>query len=103
MNLSPPVNLEVGTGSAAGGPPATRTVPGLYSLRVNEVIISPDTYRKPLSTNALELVHVLEGTVYASVEAIQVATKQAFTDRREQLPSRHVGCDGRPFVLTGNP
>ncbi|WP_223651257.1 helix-turn-helix domain-containing protein [Hymenobacter psoromatis] len=34
-----------------------------YSLRVNEVIISPDTYRKPLSTNALELVHVLEGTV----------------------------------------
>ena len=34
-----------------------------YSLRVNEVIISPSTYRKPLSTNALELVHVLEGTV----------------------------------------
>ena len=34
-----------------------------YSLRVNEVLISPDTYRKPLSTNALELVHVLQGTV----------------------------------------
>ncbi|QKG55757.1 helix-turn-helix transcriptional regulator [Hymenobacter sp. BRD128] len=34
-----------------------------YTLRVNEVIINPDTYRKPLSTNALELVHVLEGTV----------------------------------------
>jgi len=33
-----------------------------YSLRVN-VLISPDTYRKPLSTNALELVHVLQGTV----------------------------------------
>lgn len=34
-----------------------------YSLRVNEVLILPETYRKPLSTNALELVHVLEGTV----------------------------------------
>lgn len=34
-----------------------------YSLRVNEVLISPNTNRKPLSTNALELVHVLEGTV----------------------------------------
>jgi len=35
-----------------------------YTLRVNEVLISPQTYRKPLSTNALELVHVLEGVVY---------------------------------------
>jgi transcriptional regulator with XRE-family HTH domain len=34
-----------------------------YTLRVNEVIISPNTYRKPLSTNALELVHVLAGVV----------------------------------------
>ena len=34
-----------------------------YSLRVNEVLIGPNTNRKPLSTNALELVHVLEGTV----------------------------------------
>ncbi|TVT39572.1 helix-turn-helix domain-containing protein [Hymenobacter setariae] len=34
-----------------------------YTLRVNEVHISPQTYRKPLSTNALELIHVLEGTV----------------------------------------
>ena len=34
-----------------------------YSLRVNEVLINPHTYRKPLSTNALELVHVLQGTV----------------------------------------
>ena len=34
-----------------------------YTLRVNEVSISPHTYRKPLSTNALELVYVLEGTV----------------------------------------
>ncbi|HET9503638.1 MAG TPA: XRE family transcriptional regulator [Hymenobacter sp.] len=36
---------------------------GAYTLRVNEVHISPQTYRKPLSTNALELLHVLEGTV----------------------------------------
>lgn len=34
-----------------------------YSLRVNQVCINPNTYRKPLSTNALELIHVLEGTV----------------------------------------
>ena len=34
-----------------------------YTLRVNEVIISPHTFRKPLSTNALELVHVLAGSV----------------------------------------
>lgn len=34
-----------------------------YTLRVNEVLISPNISRKPLSTNALELVHVLEGTV----------------------------------------
>ena len=34
-----------------------------YTLRVNEVLINPNTSRKPLSTNALELVHVLEGTV----------------------------------------
>lgn len=34
-----------------------------YTLRVNEIIISPQTYRKPLSTNALELAYVLAGTV----------------------------------------
>jgi transcriptional regulator with XRE-family HTH domain len=34
-----------------------------YSLRVNEVIITPQTKRKPVSTNALELIHVLEGQV----------------------------------------
>lgn len=34
-----------------------------YTLRVNEVLISPQTSRKPLSTNALELIYVLEGTV----------------------------------------
>lgn len=32
-----------------------------YSLRVNEVTIQPHTKRKPVSTNALELIHVLEG------------------------------------------
>jgi len=34
-----------------------------YNLRVNEVLISPLTYRKPISTDALELIHVLKGTV----------------------------------------
>lgn len=44
-----------------------------YSLRVNEVHVSPNTYRKPLSTNALELVHVLEGTVHYGFKDQEVA------------------------------
>jgi len=43
-----------------------------YTLRVNEVHISPQTYRKPLSTNALELIHVLEGTVQYGFKDEQV-------------------------------
>lgn len=43
--------------------------------------------------------HVLEGQSYTVVEAIQTATEQAFAERREQLPSRHVGCEGRPFMM----
>ena len=46
---------------------------GAYSLRVNEVTISPATYRKPLATNALELVHVLEGTVQYGFREGEVA------------------------------
>ena len=44
-----------------------------YSLRVNEVAISPGTYRKPLSTNALELVHVLAGAVAYGFKEDEVA------------------------------
>jgi len=43
--------------------------------------------------------HVLSGPTYPSLDAIQVATEQAFADRREQLPSRHPGCDRRPFLV----
>lgn len=43
--------------------------------------------------------HVLDGVAYPSLEAIQIATEHAFADRREQLPSRHVGCAGRPFQV----
>lgn len=43
--------------------------------------------------------HVLDGQAYAVVAAIQAATEQAFAERREQLPSRHPGCDGRPFLV----
>jgi transposase InsO family protein len=42
--------------------------------------------------------HVLEGAVYATVREVQVATERAFTDRREALPSRHQGCERRPFL-----
>jgi hypothetical protein len=42
--------------------------------------------------------HVLEGSLYAEVAEVQAATERAFADRREALPSRHVGCDRRPFL-----
>ena len=42
--------------------------------------------------------HVLEGSLYAEVAEVQAATERAFADRREALPSRHVGCERRPFL-----
>lgn len=43
--------------------------------------------------------HVLEGQAYPDLITIQAATEQAFADRREALPSRHPGCEGRPFLI----
>ena len=43
--------------------------------------------------------HVLEGSVYAELSEIQAATEQAFAARREYLPSRHAGCERRPFLV----
>lgn len=43
--------------------------------------------------------HVLDGVAYPTLDAIQTATEQAFADRREQLPSHHSGCAGRPFLV----
>lgn len=43
--------------------------------------------------------HVLDGVAYGSLEALQAATEQAFRDRREYLPTRHPGCNKRPFVV----
>ena len=43
-----------------------------YIVRVNEVLISPGTYRKPLSTNAQELVYVLEGEVRYGFQETEV-------------------------------
>jgi transposase InsO family protein len=43
--------------------------------------------------------HVVIDQVYADVAALQQATDQAYADRRAYLPSRHVGCDGRPPLL----
>jgi len=43
--------------------------------------------------------HVLSGEVYASLNAVQVASEQAFADRRDQLPSRQAGSDGRPLLV----
>ena len=43
--------------------------------------------------------HVLSGSAYPDLATLQQATEQAFADRREQLPSRHPGCEGRPFLV----
>ncbi|RME81438.1 MAG: hypothetical protein D6775_13590 [Caldilineae bacterium] len=40
--------------------------------------------------------HVLMGRSYPDVVAVQKATDQDLAYRRDHLPSRHPGCDGRP-------
>ncbi len=40
--------------------------------------------------------HVLLGQSYQLVEQVQHETDLSFADRREHLPSRHVGCNGHP-------
>ena len=40
--------------------------------------------------------HVLLGRSYPDLEAVQQETDQDLHDRRNHLPSRHAGCDGRP-------
>jgi transposase len=42
--------------------------------------------------------HVLLGRQYERLEDVQEETNRSFADRREMLPSRHRGCNGRPFV-----
>lgn len=42
--------------------------------------------------------HVLLGQQYQRLEDIQEETNRSFADRREHLPSRHRGCNGRPFA-----
>ncbi len=44
-----------------------------FNLRVNEVTINPQTKRKPVSTDALELIHVLEGQVTYGLKNEEVA------------------------------
>ena len=40
--------------------------------------------------------HVLLGQRYTHLAHVQQETDRSFADRREHLPSRHVGCHGRP-------
>lgn len=42
--------------------------------------------------------HVVMGQTYHSLRAVQIATDQAFADRRTALPSRHPTCAGHPFL-----
>lgn len=42
--------------------------------------------------------HVLLGQQYQQIEDVQEETDRSFADRREFLPSRHQGCNGRPFA-----
>jgi hypothetical protein len=43
--------------------------------------------------------HVVLGQTHPTLASVQVATDQTFADRRDYLPSRHDGCNGRPFVV----
>jgi hypothetical protein len=42
--------------------------------------------------------HVLLGQQYRRLEEVQEETDRSFADRREHLPSRNRGCNGRPFA-----
>ncbi|MES2732117.1 MAG: XRE family transcriptional regulator [Bacteroidota bacterium] len=50
-----------------------------HSLRVNEVTINPNTTRKPISTNALELIHVLEGELSYGLKDEEIALSKGDT------------------------
>lgn len=41
--------------------------------------------------------HVVLGQTHPTLASVQQATDQTFADRRDYLPSRHDGCNGRPF------
>jgi len=43
--------------------------------------------------------HVVLGQTHQTLASVQQATDQTFADRRDYLPSRHDGCNGRPFVV----
>ena len=43
--------------------------------------------------------HVVLGQTHPTLASVQQATDQTFADRRDYLPSRHDGCNGRPFVV----
>jgi transposase InsO family protein len=43
--------------------------------------------------------HVVLGQTHQTLASVQEATDHIFADRRDELPSRHDGCNGRPFVV----
>ena len=43
--------------------------------------------------------HVVLGQTHPTLASVQQATDQTFADRRDNLPSQHDGCTGRPFVV----
>ena len=50
-----------------------------FNLRVNEVTINAHTHRKPVSTDALELIHVLDGHVTYGLKGANVTLQQGDT------------------------
>ncbi|MFQ3574805.1 MAG: XRE family transcriptional regulator [Cytophagales bacterium] len=49
------------------------------NIRANIVTINPNVYREPLSTNGMELVHVLSGSVYYGIGNEQIRLEKGDT------------------------
>jgi transcriptional regulator with XRE-family HTH domain len=67
---------------------------GSHNLRVNEVTVQPGAFRKPLATNALELVRVLAGTVTYGFKEGEVTLGPGDTLYFDGLQAHSVRNDG---------
>ena len=81
--------------------------PGLLLLWLIGLGVQPIVNRayRPTDNAIVERNHwtweqqVVLGQTHPTLASVQQATDQTFADRRDYLPSRHDGCNGRPFVV----
>lgn len=81
--------------------------PGLLLLWLIGLGVQPIVNRayRPTDNAIVERNHwtweqqVVLGQTHQTLASVQQATDQTFADRRAYLPSRHDGCNGRPFVV----